>query len=381
MSKGQIISLGKSTIREWIDDNALRLGAALSYYTVFSLAPLLIIVIGIAGLAFGNDYARMEIMKQLQGLLGQQGAAAAGEMLRNASHPKTGAIATIVGLITILFGATGVVTELKSALNAVWNVDSSSGIEGVVKDRAKALGIVLAIGFLLLVSLVLSALITGISSRYGQAAIWEVINFIISIGVITVLFALIFKYLPDTNVEWRNVWIGAFVTSVLFTAGKTLTGIYIAKSSVASTYGAAGSLVIILVWVYYNSQILFIGAEFTQVYSRIRGDAPIKNEQEAQIVQDHQKQVESDQREENMQNEVKVQDKPSTRLGKIAYAAGYQMQRFEDAGHDLKKKAVMGKWLFRIVNFIGFKRSAKIGWKGYKLKKKLEGEDDPGEKS
>jgi len=272
LSKSEIISLAKSTIQEWMNDNALRFGAALSYYTVFSLAPILMIVIGVAGLAFGNDYARTQILKQLEGLLGQQGTAAAAEMLRNASRPKSGIVATILGLITILFGATGVVTELKSALNVIWKVQSQSGIQREVKDRARALGVVLAIGFLLLVSLIISAAITVVSKQYGEAVIWHIVNFIISTGVITVLFALIFKYLPDADVKWRNVWIGAFFTSILFTFGKTLTALYIAKSSIASGYGAAGSLVIILLWVYYNSQILFIGAEFTQVYSRLKGD-------------------------------------------------------------------------------------------------------------
>jgi membrane protein len=286
---GTVLYLAKTTIREWWDENCLRLGAALSYYTVFSLSPLLIIIIAIAGLAFGNDYARVQILKQLEGLVGNQGAAVTGEMLQSASKPKTGFIATILGLLTILFGATGVVTELKGALNTIWEVKSSEGIKGSVRDRVTALGMVLGIGFLLLVSLVISAALTAFSQIYGSAAFLETMNFVTSTAMITVLFALIFKFLPDTHVRWRNVWVGAFVTSVLFTIGKTLTAVYIAKSSIASGYGAAGSLVIILLWVYYNSQILFLGSEFTQVYSRLRGDS-------AKVIERHEAPEERQQR-------------------------------------------------------------------------------------
>jgi membrane protein len=378
MKTGTVIYVVKATVRDWLEDNSLRLGAALSYYTIFSIAPLLIILIAIAGLAFGNDYARVQILKQLEGLIGTQGAAAVGEMLQNANQSRTGILATILGFLTIIFGATGVVTELKSALNTIWEIDSGDGIKRAVQDRARSLALVLGIGFLLLVSLVLSAGLTAISEHYGGAVMLQAMNILISVAVITVLFAFIFKYLPDAQVQWRNVWIGAFVTSILFTIGKTLTALYIAKSSVASSYGAAGSLVIILLWVYYNSQILFLGAEFTQVYSKLRGDSPTTSEDEEK--EDPEDKIERRKAESEIRQEETMESqsaqKERSALEKAAYLAGYELGKLETAKKDFRKKARIGKWIYRVVQVLGVKTSAKLGWKGYKLKKKLDDKDE-----
>ena len=377
MKKNTILYLGKTTFKEWMDDKALRLGAALSYYTVFSLAPILIIVIAIAGLAFGNEVARTQITTQLSGLLGPESSSAIGEMLEAANKPKEGTIATILGFLALLFGATGVVTQLKDALNTIWEVEEKKGggVKLFIKDRILSLGMILAIGFLLLVSLVVSAGLTAVSERLGTAFLLQILNFVLSIGVITVLFALIFKYLPDAQVKWRNVWIGAFVTAVLFVIGKTLTAIYIAESSVASGYGAAGSLVIILLWVYYNSQILFLGAEFTQVYSSVRGDQePVREEEEGTAERAQRLQAEEDiqKEEEEMVYSDTMQEKPDPQspLYKFAYRAGYQMEKLEHS--DIRKKLKLTKWTYRVVKLLGVKTSAKLGWKGFKIKRKID---------
>jgi membrane protein len=380
MKRNTIFHLVKATIREWQEDKALRLGAALSYYTIFSLAPILIIVIAIAGLAFGSDFARTQIMNQMKGLLGPQGSEAVGEMLKSASKPSSGIIATIVGFLTLIFGATGVVTQLKDALNTIWEVEpkKSSGIRALVNDRLLSFGLILAIGFLLLISLVISAALSAISESLGTAAILQILNLVVSVGVITILFALIFKYLPDTEIKWRNVWIGALVTSILFTIGKTLTGVYLAKSSVASAYGAAGSLVIVLLWVYYNSQILFLGAEFTQVYSALKGDqSPFREKLEKPSEKLEREAAETDLNKEeeimvdHSHSETHVPRNQST-LYKAAYKTGYQLGMLDETRSNLKKKFKLTKWGVRIVDFLGIKRSIKLGWKGFKIKRKID---------
>jgi membrane protein len=378
VKRNTVVYLAKTTIREWLDDKALRLGAALSYYTIFSIAPLLLIVIAIAGLAFGNDVARTQILNQLQELLGPEAGRAIGEMLQNASKPETGILASIVGFLTLLFGATGVVGQLQDALNTIWEVkEKKSGIKGIFLGRILSLAMILAIGFLLLVSLVISAALTALSDTFGTGAILRALHLIVSIGVVTVLFAMIFKYLPDKEVKWRNVWIGAAVTSVLFTIGKVLVGMYLAKSSVASGYGAAGSLVIILLWVYYNSQILFIGAEFTQVYSSLQGDQPpVRLQEENSGEQMMREEAEKDikQEEEGMEHYETVGDLQQTRspLYKIAYRAGYKLGQLEQTSSGVKKKMRFTKWGVRIVKLLGVKTSAKLGWKGFKIKRKID---------
>lgn len=274
----QLWHLIKTTVSEWSQDNAARLAAALAYYTVFSIAPLLIIAIAVAGLAFGREAAEGEIVAQLRSLVGQSGAELIQAMIQSASQPAAGVLATVIGLATLLFGATGVFGELQSALNTIWNVQPKpvNGVIAFVRTRFLSLTLVLGIGFLLLVSLVLSAVLAGISTwvrgYVGDiAVIAQAINLALGFGVITLLFAMIYKLLPDLSVAWSDVWVGAVITALLFSVGRLLIGLYLGNSSVASTYGAAGSLVVVLVWVYYSAQILFLGAEFTQVYARTYG--------------------------------------------------------------------------------------------------------------
>lgn len=269
----------KETFQEWNEDKVPLYAAALAYYTVFSLAPLLLIAITIAGAVFGEEAARGELVGQIQGLVGQEGAAAIQTMIENTQKPGSGGtIASIIGVVTLLLGASGVFGQLQEALNAVWEVkpNPKQGWKSFLQSRFLSFAMVLVIGFLLLVSLVLSAVLAGVGTFFGglvpgYAAVGQLLNFLISFAVITVLFASIYKFLPDVKVPWRNLWVGAAVTSLLFSIGKYLIGLYLGSSGVTSTYGAAGSIVVILVWVFYSAQILLIGAEFTQVYSKHRG--------------------------------------------------------------------------------------------------------------
>jgi membrane protein len=273
-----IFTLLKNAAREWSEDKASRLAAALSYYTIFSLAPLLVIVIAIAGLVFGQEAAQQELMVQIEGLVGEEGAFAIQEMIAGASDTGDSILAAVIGFVLLLFGASGVFAQLQDAMNTMWEVKPKEGrgILAIVKDRLLSFGMVLVIGFLLLVSLVLSAALAALSNFMAgllpaNEIVMQVISFVVSFAVISLLFALIFKYLPDAKVAWGDVWLGAIVTALLFTIGKELIGLYLGRSAVASTYGAAGSLVILLLWVFYSAQILFFGAEFTQVYANMFG--------------------------------------------------------------------------------------------------------------
>jgi len=265
----------KESFKGWKEDGALDLGAALAYYTIFSLAPLLLIVTAVAGLVWGREAVQGQLVSQIQGVVGQQGAEAIQTMIANAGkHGSGGVLATIIGLVTILFGATGVFVQLQSAMDRVWNVEPrpGKGLWGFIRTRLLSFGMVLGIGFLLLVSLVVTTAVTAVGAWMlglmpGAKVLVEGLTFVVAFGLITLLFAMIFKVLPDVKIAWRDVWVGAVVTALLFTIGKFLIGLYLAKSSVASTYGAAGSLVVLLLWIYYSSQILFLGAEFTQVYA------------------------------------------------------------------------------------------------------------------
>ncbi|HKW13548.1 MAG TPA: YihY/virulence factor BrkB family protein [Candidatus Krumholzibacteria bacterium] len=275
--------LTRWTIESWWTDNALRLAAAMSYYITFSLAPLLLIVIAVAGLLMGNNNARDAIMQQARTIIGTSGADALEAMMKGARRPATGILAGTIGVVTLLFGATGVVGQLQDALNTIWRVKPrpGRGIKRIILKRIVSFAMILGIGFLLLVSLVISAAIDtagGYIMRDQTAFLMEAIHFLLSTAVITVLFAMMFKFLPDVRLKWHNIWFGAFVTSLLFSLGKTLTGLYIAKSSLASSYGAAGSLVIILTWVYYSSASFLLGAEFTQVFTNYREGAPEKKQ-------------------------------------------------------------------------------------------------------
>ncbi len=278
MKVSAFVPLFKETFKEWGEDKVSRLAAALAYFTVFSIAPLLIIAISVAAIFFGEEAARGQIVGQIQGLMGQEGAEAVESMIANANQVQGGLIASIIGIVTLLFGASGVFGQLQDALNTIWEVapKPGQGVVNFVRSRFLSFGMVLIIAFLLLVSLVVSAAVAGAGTYVagiapGMAVLWESINFLISFGVITLLFAAIYKVLPDVKIAWGDVWVGAAVTALLFTIGRTLIGLYLGNAAVGSAYGAAGSLVVLLVWVFYSAQILLFGAEFTQVYTRRYG--------------------------------------------------------------------------------------------------------------
>lgn len=284
MSMRGIVEVFKVAYAEWSEDKASRLAAALSYYSAISLAPLLIVTLGIAGLFFGHEAATGQVSSQIQGLVGQQSAQVIQEIIANANKPTTGIVSTVVGAVILLLGASGVFGALQDGLNTVWEVKPKPGrgVVGIIKDRFLSLTMVLGVGFLLLISLALSAALSALGKYLGgvlplPAIALEIINLGISVGVITLLFALMFKTLPDVEIDWADVWIGAGITALLFTIGKFAIGLYLGRSTVGSAYGAAGSLVVILIWIYYSAQILFFGAELTQVYtnkygSRIKPD-------------------------------------------------------------------------------------------------------------
>jgi membrane protein len=272
------VRLLKTAVAEWSQDNATRLAAALAYYAVFSVAPLLIIAIAVAGLVFGREAAQGEIFRQLDGLIGAQGAAAVQEMVKNAAQPESGVAAGLIGFVMLLFGASGVTGELKSALNAIWNVPPppAGGMLFMLRERLLSLSLVLGVGFILMVSLVISAGVAAMGRYFsawlpGSEVLLQAVNFGASLVVITLMFMIIFRFVPDAKLGWGDVWLGAAVTAVLFSIGKLLIGLYLGKGSLGSAYGAAGSLVIFLAWVYYSAQILFFGAELTQVYAREHG--------------------------------------------------------------------------------------------------------------
>ena len=267
--------LAKQSVKSWSDDYAPSMGAALAYYTVFSLAPLLLIVIAIAGLVYGEDAARGAIFTQISGLVGAEGATAVQGLLKSVNKPSESIVATIIGICTLLLGATTVFGELQDALNRIWRAPAlvnQGGVWKLLRRRLLAFGMILTIGFLLIVSLVLSAALAVIGrflgpGFFGWEILLQVVNFAVSFGVTTFLFAMIYKIMPRVHIAWRDVWLGAAVTSLLFSIGKFCIGLYLGKSSVASGFGAAGSLAVLLVWVYYSTQIFLLGAEFTWVYS------------------------------------------------------------------------------------------------------------------
>jgi membrane protein len=263
----------------WLDDHAQSMGAALSYYTVFSIAPLLLIAISVAGLVFGQAAARGAVVEQLQGLIGQSGAEAIQGLLRNVSKPAEGVVATITGVVVLIIGATSVFAELQDDLNRIWQAPAKEKIAGWwswLRTRILSMGMILAIGFLMLVSLAATAAFDAFAS-WSTSAIggWETavhaLNFIVSLALTTALFALIYRYMPQATIEWRDVGIGAVVTALLFSFGKYLIGLYIGKTALASGFGAAGSLAVLLAWVYYSAQIFLFGAEFTWAYAHAFG--------------------------------------------------------------------------------------------------------------
>jgi len=294
LRRKQWAELAVETFNEWSNDNVPRLGAALAYYSLFSLAPLLIVVIAVAGLAFGREAAQGQIVWQIRDLVGKEGAIAIQNMIQSAWAPAKGIFATTIGVITLIFGASLVVSELKNSLNLIWKAPQPQDAAGIFRDllnmlrqRFLSFAMVLGVGFLLLVSLVVNAVLAGVGQRLQNLiAIPEIVLQLTTLAiwliVTTGLFALIYKVLPDVQIAWSDVAIGALVTSTLFTIGKALIALYLGKSSVASTYGAAGSLVVVLLWIYYSAQIFFFGAEFTKVYankygSRLRARLSLKS--------------------------------------------------------------------------------------------------------
>jgi membrane protein len=278
LSFSAIRKLFVEAFKDWSEDKATRLSAALAYYTIFSLAPLLIIVIAIAGLVFGQDAARGEVIAQVRGVMGQEGAETIAGLLEASNKPRTGTLAAIIGFATLLLGAAGVFGQLKDALNTIWEVTPKPdrGIKGFLQDNVLSFTMVLGVGFLLLVSLLVSTALSAVGKivagdAFDQSWIWQVVNFVVLAAITFVLFALIFKELPDAEIAWRDVLLGAAVTTLLFAIGRFLISFYLARTATGSTFGAAGSLVIILVWIYYSAQILFFGAEVTQAYARLYG--------------------------------------------------------------------------------------------------------------
>ncbi len=268
-----------ATFSSWLDDYAPSMGAALAYYTMFSIAPLLLIVISTAGLVFGEDAVRGELFGQLRELMGEQGAEAVQSLLKSVSKPEEGVAGTIIGVVLLVIGATTVFGELQNAFDRIWRVpgkEKKGGIWALVKSRLLSFGVVVGFGFLLLVSLVLSAAVAALGkwweplfSNFEMLA--TIVNFIFSLAVTIVGFAMLYKFMPKVKIHWRDVWAGAAVTALLFTVGKLLIGLYIGKSAISSGFGAAGSLVVLLVWVYYSAQIFLLGVEFTWIYSHTHG--------------------------------------------------------------------------------------------------------------
>jgi membrane protein len=280
MKLRNVWSLLKETVEEWQRDKVDRMAAALAYYTLFSIAPLLVIAVAVAGAVFGQEAARGEVVTQIQGLLGKAGAEVVQTALANTQNPASdgGIVPSIISTLALIFGASGVFIQLQDSLNVVWNVEESSkgGVKAVVRKRIFSFAMVITIGFILMVSLIVSAGLAALSAFTNHLfpaleSLWKLVNIIISLGVFTLLFALIYKYLPDIKIAWRDVFVGAFFTAILFSIGKELLGFYLGNGSFGSAYGAAGSVITVLAWIYYSVQIMLFGAEFTQVYTRRYG--------------------------------------------------------------------------------------------------------------
>jgi membrane protein len=268
-----------SAVQDWWEDNCLRLAASLAYYTALSLAPLLLLIAGVVGLVLGREQVAGQLAAQLESLMGPSGRELVNNVLMTTS-PEGGTLATIIGLVTLVIGATAVFGELQTTMNLIWEVQPArtngmwAGIWAWLKERVFSLAIVFALAFLLLVSLVISAALAGAASLLwgpAQTLLSRLLELAVSLVVLTLGFALLFKYVPDADIRWRHVWLGGLVTAVLFTVGKTAIGAYLGHASVGSAYGAAGSMVVLLVWVYYSALIVFLGAEFTQAWATQHG--------------------------------------------------------------------------------------------------------------
>ncbi|GAC1347736.1 MAG: YihY/virulence factor BrkB family protein [Acetobacteraceae bacterium] len=273
---GSTWTILKETFKDFMEDVALSRGAAIAFYTILSLGPVLLLCIAIAGLVFGQEAAQGAMVGQLRGLMGDQAGEAIQGMIANAANKKSGIWATVIGFVTLMITASGVFLEMQSALNFIWKAEPKGGLTTMLKARAASLGLVATMGFLLLVSLVVSAGLHALGDYLnsflpGAELLFQVINFVISFAMVSALFAAIYKILPDRKLQWKDVIVGAVVTALLFTIGKTLIGIYIGSSGVASSYGAAGALIVILLWIYYSSVIFLLGSEFTKVWAAHHG--------------------------------------------------------------------------------------------------------------
>ena len=273
---GSLWEAAKQAGLQWVAHKDSRLGAALSYYSVFSIGPLILIAVAIAGLLFGREAVQTQVTSSLQGLLGESGAKAINAMLAGADRPKEGVVASIIGIATLIFAAVGVVVQLKDAFNTVWAVqaEKQSGVWGFLRTYILSLAGVLSVGFLLLISMLMTAALAAFGKYFGTfvpEALLQITGFVVSFAVIALLFAMMFKWLPDAPVRWGDVWLGALLTAALFEIGKFAIGLYIGKQGLESTYGAASSLVVVLIWVYYSAQIVLLGAEFTNVRAKQRG--------------------------------------------------------------------------------------------------------------
>jgi membrane protein len=285
MNERSVGALLKSTLRNWMDDNAMRLAAALAFYTVWSIGPLFLVVVSVVGLAYGRAAAQGHVVDSLRQLVGDAGAHSIEDAIVHANGSGNTVLANVVGIVMLLISASGVVAELKASLDLVWDVTPRPGSFFItLKDRFFSLTMVLGTGFLLLVSLLFNAALSAIGTRLrghvpGGEGLWHVVHFVVSFGLTSLLFCLIFKVVPDAKVRWKDVWIGGVVTAALFTLGQALIGIYVGKTNIGSAYGAASSVMIILVWVFFSSCILFLGAEFTRVYANMYGSQiePTKN--------------------------------------------------------------------------------------------------------
>jgi membrane protein len=279
------------TYDEFIDDKAIKMSAALSFFTLFSLSPLLLIIISIAGAIFGEEAAGGEIVAQIQNLIGYEGAQIIETVIKNASETETGIVSTIIGIIVLILGSLGVFLELKESLNVIWGAElkPGRGIMGLLKTRLSSFVMVIGTGFLLMVSLVLSSGLSALKNYIGEnlpayVSIIEIVSNIVLFIIFILLFAMIFKYLPDVYVKWKYVWLGALGTSFLFILGKYLIGLYIGNSSYASSFGAAGSIIVLLIWLNYSSMILFFGAEFSQILRKEYSKSPLQPTRDAIIV-------------------------------------------------------------------------------------------------
>ncbi|MEO8285823.1 MAG: YihY/virulence factor BrkB family protein [Chloroflexota bacterium] len=285
MKPKDIFNLFKLAFKEFGDDRASTLGAALAYYAIFAIGPLLVIVIGIAGLVFGGAAASGQVADTLKGFLGPDGADTVASIIKSASSPGTGIIASLIGLLGLFFGAMAIFNQLKNALNLIWNVPKKEGggIMTMIINNLLSFLMVLVSGLLLLLSLIANAVIASIGEFVrdtipGGSLLLQLVNYLVSFGILTLMFAIIFRVLPDLKIPWKDVWLGAIVTSLLFVVGQVVLGIYFSFANVGSAFGAAGSLVVILVWIYYSAQILFFGAEVTQVYANNYGSHPSVHE-------------------------------------------------------------------------------------------------------